>query len=156
MTLTTDQIEWALQRNGGEAGIWLATIFGPEMPEGLRIARNTEDVTSRGLVYTRAWFEIGLPSDTDDQPSATISIPNVNRVPGLALLEGSGGLTVNFELVRPSDFDDVVMSYRMLNLRVATINALSVDAQLSAARLDDEPYGWGRVSPSAFPGLWRL
>lgn len=156
MTLTTDQVEWALQRSGGEAGIWLATIFGPEMPEGLRLARNTQDVTSRGLLFTKAWFEIGLPSDTDEQPTASISIPNVDRVPGLALLEGPGGLTVNFELVRPSDYDTVVVSYRMLHLRVATVNVLSVEGQLSAARLEQEAYGWVRVSPSAFPGLWRL
>lgn len=154
--LTNDQIEWALERHGAEAGIWLATIFGPENPDGLRLARNTEDVTSRGLLFTKSWFELELPSDTDDVPVSSITIPNVDRIPGLALIEGTGHLTVNFERVRPSDYDTVVESHRMLDFRAVIIKPLTVEAQLAATRLDQEPYGWQRVSPSAFPGLWRL
>jgi hypothetical protein len=156
MALTQQEIDWANQRYGGEAGIWLMTLFGPERPGGLRFARNTEDVTSRGLVYAKSWFEFSRPTDGDDQSFASVSVPNVDREIGLILLEGSHGLTANFELVRPSDYDKVVESHRMLKVRVATINALSVELRLSSARLDEEPYGWVRVSPALFPGLWRL
>ena len=154
MAWTADNLEWALQRDGAEPGIFLCTITGPEVPGAIRLARNTEDFASRGQTFSAAYFEISLPSDSSEMPRATMELPNVDREIGLLLMEMRQGLTVTIELVRPSAPDNVIDAWRMMKLRVANIGKLSVSGELSAAAYDTEPYGWQRVNPSDFPGLW--
>lgn len=155
--LTSEQKEWAQQRYGAEPGIRLVTLYGPELPDTVRLARNTEDVTSRGEVFTRSWFELTEPGDTDDQPQASLTLSNIDRQVGLGIQEVAGSrLFATFELVRPSDPDVVVEAHRHLRVRVASISNSSVTLSLSAARLDSETYGPLRVSPSDFRGLWEL
>lgn len=146
--------EWAIDRHGGEPGIWLVTLWGPEMA-ALRLARNTEDVVSNGETFAKSWWEVTLPGDTEDQPAAQMSVANINREVGLALMEMTSGLTATFELVRPTDFDTIIKRYAQLQLRLATIDPLSVSGDLSAARHDTEPYIALRFSPRDFPGLHR-
>lgn len=155
--LTADQIEWARQRYGAEPGIQLITIYGPELPDTHRLARNTEDIVSRGLTFTRSWFDFAEPGDTDDQPNATLTLSNIDRRVGLGIQEVSGAaIYVSYELVRPSLPDEVIEAHRHLRARVVSVSLTSVTLALSAARLDQETYGWRRVSPSDFRGLWEL
>lgn len=132
----------------------LATITGPEVPGAIRLVRNTEDFTSRGQLFTTSWFDVSLPSDTQEIPRATMEVPNINREVGLLLMEGISGLTITFELVRPSNPDVPVYAARMLKLRNVTIDPVVVSGELSAALYDSEPYIPLRVSPRDFPGIF--
>jgi hypothetical protein len=149
-------LEWLYQRQGAEPGICLATITGPEFPGVTRLARNTEDITSRGNVYKAAWFDVVEPSDNDEQPVTRFTVPNVDGEVGHALLEAGSGLVVHFEWVRPADYDHVIDNLRSLKLRNCRIDALEVSGELSPVQYDTEPYIFTRVSPSAFPGLYRM
>lgn len=154
MQLSAGDIERLYQRDRGEPGILLMTLEGLDMPSGaVRLARNGEDFVSRGQTFSAAWFDAQLPASIEEQPGAQITVPNVNREVGLAVLEMQSALRAHIELVWPSEPDRVVMAWRMLRLRVATIDPLVVTGTLSVARLDSEPYGSIRVTPANFPWL---
>jgi hypothetical protein len=155
MSLNPADIQWLMQRQADEPGIWLMTIEGPELGGKLYFARSPKPVTSRGQVYQDSWFEFEEPGDADALPEARISLPNVDRVVGLALEEAHSTLTLHFELIRDSDPDRVVMAWRMLELKDANADPLMVTGTLCAARFDDEPYAPLRVTPSTFPGLYQ-
>lgn len=146
---------WLMQRNSAEPGVWLMTIEGPELGGKLYFARHPIAITSRGQVYQESWFEFEEPGDDEAMPEARISLPNVDRVVGLALEEARSSLTLHFELIRESEPDRVVMAWRMLELKDANADWLMVTGTLSAARFDDEPYAPLRVTPSTFPGLYQ-
>lgn len=154
MPWSAADLEWLLTRDGAEPGLYLATITGPEVPGAIRLVRNTEDIVSRGQTYSKAWFDVSLPNDGSEMPRATMEMPNVDREIGLLLMEMSSGLTITIELVRASALDTVLEAWRMMKLRVATISTLSVTGELSAATYETEPYGYLRMGPADFPGLW--
>jgi hypothetical protein len=156
MAINQSDIPWLLQRDGAEPGIWLATITGWDGGAAERLARNTEDITSRGQVFKAAGFGVSLPADSDTEPRAGYSVPNIDREPGLALIENNAPLTVSYEMVRPSNPDVVVFAARALKMRTGNITPLEVTGELSAAQYDNEPYINLIVSPDAFPGLARM
>ncbi len=154
MAIDPQDIEWLLQRDGAEPGIWLMTVEGPEVGTPFRIARNTQDITSRGMTFEAGWFDLEDESDSSDMPQPRLTVPNVEREIGL-IVEETSQLTIHFEMVRPSDPDRVVMAWRMMKLRRATVDPLSVTGTISAASFENEPYAPLRISPSDFPGLYR-
>lgn len=156
MAVSQSDIPWLLQRDGAEPGIWLVTISGWDGGATERLARNSENITSRGQVFNAAWFDISLPSDSDGEPRAGFSVPNVNREPGLLLIENNAPLTATYELVRASAPDIVVYSARALKMRTGNITPLEVTGELAAVQYDNEPYINLIVSPDAFPGLARM
>jgi hypothetical protein len=152
--MTPDDVKWLLQRNGAEPGIWLLTIESLELGTAFLLARNTENVTSRGNIYSRAWFDLEEPNDTDEEPVVKLSIPNVDREVGLAVLETSSEILATFELVRPSDPDRVVQAYRGLILRRVIVNKIVVQGELSVTDHDTEPCFNVKIGPRDFPGLY--
>lgn len=155
MTLSAANLEWLYARDGAEPFICLAVITGPELGT-IRLARNTEDVVSRGDVFSASWFDITEPTDTDEQPRTGFMIPNIDRQVGLHLMEAKSGLVVHFEFVRASAPDTVLYALRQLKLRVATITPITVEGELTPVDYGTEPYVPLRISPSAFPGLYRM
>ena len=155
-SLTGADAEWLFQRDGAETGLMLVTVTGPEIPGAIRLVRNTENFTSRGQVFSASWFDVTLPSDNQDIPRARFEIPNINREVGLLLIEGTSGMTVTFEMVRPSNADVPLYSARMLKLRTVKIDPVVVSGELSAALYDAEPYIPLRVSPRDFPGIYLM
>ena len=157
--LAATDIAWLMQRSGAEPGIWLLTVEGPELAGKLYFARNPKPVVSVrnnvAITFGASWFEFEEPGDGDDVPVAKITLPNVDREIGLALEEARSGLTLHFELVREGDPNRVVMAWRMMQLRKAKVDPLVVTGELCAARFEDEPYAPFRVTPAAFPGLYR-
>lgn len=145
-----------IDRYGAEALILLATITGEELGAPLYLARNDQDIVSRGNTFKKSWFEPTLPSDNDDQPSSNIKFPNADRQIGLALMEMKKTIVVDLEFIDPNTPDVVLKSFRRLKLRSVTIDVLVVSGELMAATHDTEPYGSFRVGPKFFPGLFRI
>jgi hypothetical protein len=154
MPLSGADIEGLLSREGGEAVIYLLTLTGADLPGGVeRIARNSEDVTSNGNLFKAGWFDVTLPEESDQQPLVRLTVPNVNRLVGLALIETTESLTVKVEAVWPSNWNAVFYAVDFLKLRFVTIDPLVVEGTLSVAQLDTEPYGAVRLVPAHFPWM---
>lgn len=151
-----DDQAWAIQRLGAEPGIWLATIFGDDYLGVTRIANHEEDVVSRGETFQRGGFDLSLPSDNEEQPTAQMSVSNIDMAVGRAVLLIRKPISITFELVRPSNLDVPVKRVAMLKLRVATIDPITVVGQLSAARHDVEPYISVKFGPRDFPWLEKI
>ena len=154
MALLPAHVAELLKREGADPDIWLVTITGNQLGGAIRLARNPVAVVSRGLTFNAAYFQIDLPTDTENQPAARMTIPNIDRELGLALHDMTEGLTLTFEMIFASAPDVVVMRVAQLRLQTVSIDAMQITGLLSAARFDTEPYINLRVTPSAFPGLW--
>ena len=154
MSLSAADLEWFHQMQGAEPGLWLLTLTGQDLPQGsLRMVRNSVDVTSRGNLFKAAWFEPSLPGSGDEVPRVTLSIPNVDGEIGQAVADISQPLGVTLELVRPTDFDRVIVRVARLKLRRAHFDALQVTGELSVADMGTEPLGFVRMTEWAFPWM---
>jgi hypothetical protein len=145
-----------LTREDDDPLILLLTITHPQI-DTIWLARNVvgKNITSRGTTFTAAPIAVQLATDTDDQPTMRITIPNVDRAIGLALLASSGPLTVAVEAVLASNPDDVIRRYARFELVDLQFDALAVSGELRQARLTSEPYPNVRVTPNKFPAFFR-
>jgi hypothetical protein len=150
MTISSEALAWMMQKDQPEPGIWLVTVNGL-----LRFAIDKKPVTSRGEIFKEGYIIFEEPGDSEDIPVCKVTVPNVDREIGLFLEDATSGLTLLFELVRDGSPDQVVWAWRNMRLKNANIDPLMITGELSAASFEDEPYAPLRITPSAFPGLYR-
>lgn len=93
------------QRVTDTTGILLfLEISAPSFPNPLRIVNDTQDWTSKGIVYLGAPFEFKLPNDTKGQtPRAQLVVDNVGR-----------GISEDLESIGPNE---VLMARLMVSDR---------------------------------------
>jgi hypothetical protein len=148
-------LESLLTRSSGDAVIWLLTLFHPQFGT-VRFARNTVNITSRGTEFLRAPFDVGFVTDNDDLPTVQLTVLNVDREIGRAIMRVNTPLIeANLEAVLASDFDDVIRRAARLQLHAVSFNQNVVTGTLSHKRLNAEPYPNKRIIPSKFPGYYR-
>ena len=110
------------QRVTDTSGILLfLEISAPSLPNPLRIVNDTQDWTSKGVVYLGAPFDFKLPNDTKGQtPRAQLVVDNVGR-----------GISEDLESIGPNE---VLMARLMVSDR-ADPNTIERDYQFTDARL---------------------
>jgi hypothetical protein len=152
---TAAAIQSLLTRWSGDPLIWLLTIFHPQL-DTILVARNSVGVTSRGGFYSAAPFDIAFVTDNDELPSMNLTVLNVDREIGRALLRvTSPAIECNVEAVLASNLDEVVRRAARFELHGVQFNQHIVSGTLSHKRLTSEPYPNKRVIPSKFPGYFR-
>jgi hypothetical protein len=135
--------------------ILLVTIVHPS-GEIIRLARNTEDVTSRGEVFKASWFEVDMVNDDGAIPVSTLAVPNAdNREIGQRYFRQSSHPEVTIEAIALSMPDDVITDVRRLEFTGITLEAIAVTGRLTGKDHSAEPYGTITVLPSNFPALFR-
>jgi hypothetical protein len=155
MTMLPEDLAYFMAQRQEEPGIWLVTVVGDSFGGTLRFAIDKKPVTSRGNIFKEGYILFEEPGDSSSIPVCKVTIPNIDREIGLALVEMKHGLTIHFELVRDEDPNRVVMSWRNMKLKNAKIDPIVVTGELCAAGIEDEPYSPLRITPSAFPGLYK-
>jgi hypothetical protein len=134
--------------------LFLLTITHPMIPT-IRLARNNESIISRGETYTPAPFELQLTNDVEELPQMSITIPNVNRQIGRAMLAIRYGMEASIDVVFASDPDDIWKRYARLELHDITFQALNLQGTLSHRRVNHEPFPNRRIIPSKFFAFYR-
>lgn len=155
-TMTKAELHaWSTVRFSTEAAILLVTIIHPEL-ETQRLARNTDDVESRGETFRAAWFEVDWVNNDGNAPRCELSVPNVNyREIGQRYLYVRSRPKVILELVASGDPDVLIGSVRHLELQNVKPDPLFVTGTLAGKDHSTEPLGKIVVLPSNFSALFR-
>jgi hypothetical protein len=116
---------------------------------------NTQDITSRGDVYRSAYFVLDVVTDTESPPRATMTIPNVDREIGAAIMLLSSPAEVAIEVLALSHLDEPLYRAARLELRNPQINAIQVSGDLVGHDYSTENMGTLRITPGRFPAYFR-
>lgn len=146
-----------LSRESGEAIIVLITIMHPSLPEPVRLCLNQpgKDITSNGEVFKATFFDVRLVSDTEEQPSARLTVANVNREVG-ALIDGlDDAPTITIDIVLASNPDRIEKSFPQLLLRRASWDASMAEGDLGVEDYDNTPWPGMAVTPALFPAMFK-
>ena len=91
----------------------------------IRLARNTEDITFGGNLYSKFWFDLqpAKYSSTGEIPTITISVSNITRLmqPYIETLNGGVGSTITIHVVNTGmldeDFSDLDVTCEILSCK---------------------------------------
>lgn len=147
-------VEQATLQHADDPFLILLTLSHATLADPIRIVRNREDVVSRGNTYTAYPFQIELPTDVEETPSARITIANVSRRIGKALEALIEPPECLIELVLASTPDDVERSWDEFSFTQATWDAFRMTGTIQQLAFWDEPWPRKRATPRGFPGLF--
>lgn len=154
-TLSARGVRSALALHSTDAWIVLLTLRDPASGAIYRSALNTEDIVSRGNIYTAVYFTFSLPNDDDEAPKGmSISIDNVDlRLVGL-LRAITQPLQITFEIVIAATPDVVEMTLSDMLMREVTWDQSTIEAQLVSDDPLNQRFPGDIYEPRTFPGLF--
>lgn len=136
--------------------VWLVlcTISHPDLTDDIRVVANTENITSRGLLFIGCPFELELPGETQDGPGeATLRIDNIDRVIVKTIRTIQSLPLVTLEIVLADQPDTVEFQLQNMTLRDASYDAGVVSGRLRFEDIVLEPIA-EVITPARFPGLF--
>ncbi len=120
-----------------------------------RAAQNNEDVTSNSETYAKSNIQINLPSASDTQQEASISISNVSMVPGRTALSAKKRIQVRLMNSSGLDRDTLLQdTLNMMVLKDVTVDPRSVSGTLAAKADPLMPYPFSKTGATTEPGLF--
>jgi hypothetical protein len=145
-----------LALESGEAFLALISFWDPEnSAQVYRAVCNTENIVSRGNVFTACFFEFTLPSDTDDAPTGlSITIDNVELQLIDLLRENTKPIPALLEVIMASTPDSVEISVGNLFLREVEWDAETVTGKLVSDDPLNQKFPIDIYDPQQFPGLY--
>jgi hypothetical protein len=155
MSFTTAQaVAVAIAQHSGDPILALLTVEHPSFG-ARRYARNNEKVVSNGETFAAAWFEIELPGDGAEAPSARITVANVDREFGRRLegMPADDSCVCRIDLVLASTPDTIERSWIQFVLRRAVWDAMTVRAEIGRVHYYDEPFPYLRITTDKFRGI---
>ena len=152
--------------NSSEAVLIFATITHPDLFAPIYFNSDIKNYVLGGNTYLGTAMSVSLLSDQTNAPSAKISIPNVDRAIGEAVLELRTSPQIKLEVHARSDFDGsdprvaigtptAEYSAPLLFLRNVSCDALGFTADLNSYDLSSEPWPAIRSTKDRLPGLYR-
>ena len=156
-TLSAQMLAQLYAQESNDPFLVLVTLSHPSFASPIRLVRNSENITSRGNVYSAYPFSITLPADDGERiKEVNIEFDNVSLllVDEFRSITGDESIAVKVELILASIPNDV--QYGIEELRV---NSIQYDRNRIRAslRLDDflntEMPG-ERYTPTNFRGLY--
>lgn len=155
--LSAAAVEALLKKESGDPLLVFATITHPSI-EPVRIVRNyaNKNEFHLGDEFTAAPFDVTLTADVDEIPRGSMVVPNVDKRigHGLKLIAGQDPAEVRFVVALASDPDDIIRRFARLQLVSASINPISVSAELMHPNLTVEPWPKESCTPSTCPALF--
>lgn len=132
----------------------LLTLDHETLTAPIRIVRNRQDVISRGDTYIAYPFTITLAGDTEEAPSARVTVSNVARSIGKALEQLITPPSATIEIVLASTPDTVERTWSNFQLLDVSWDAFRITGTLGVQEYWNEPWPKIRVTPTRFPGLF--
>lgn len=122
----------------------------------LYLARNNEDVVSRGVTYTGCAFRAPLPDeDGENLPTVKVTVDNVDQALTDALRTVPEGAELVMELVLASAPDVVEAGPFFFRVKQASWSWTQVDLTLGYEDLLNMKYPADVLSPLVAPGLFK-
>lgn len=121
----------------------------------IRLANNTEDVTSNGETFVGFPFQIERMSEQEGTPPrARVRVQNVDRRLGDLVRALTVSPTARIDQALASDPSTLETSWQGFRLRDLTVDAIAVIGTLTGPELDREPYPVTRGTSDRTPALW--
>lgn len=142
-------------------------IDHPGLAEPIRVVSDWADYTWGGLTYTGVIFGFRLLTDTDEPPSARLTVQNVDRRIGKALEGMTERASVALWLLSSADFDlsvnprveigtpAEIYAFRHFELTDVKANAVELSGKVSLRDFAQEPWPSLRATQELLPGLYR-
>ena len=137
----------------------LIIIESDELPDGpLRFVNNNpnESIHSNGQFFQAFPVDLIQPNRGEDLPRAQIAVSNVNRRIGKILDEVRHPLRFTLQLVWNDDRDTVIEEVTGLTLRDVRWSSTTVQGELRARDMSQEPAPGLRVTRANCQALFRL
>lgn len=153
-TLSTAAVRELLAQHSGEVFLVLLTLSHPSMTT-LRVVSNTENITSRGNVYTAFPFEIALPPDLSEElRPVRLSISNVDRrlideIRGIA-----SPIAVRMEIVTAGAPNTLEVGPFDFEMASAEYGVETITATLTYEPVLFSSFPGKTFDPQLFPGLF--
>lgn len=155
MALEDWAVEWLTARQASEADLVLITITSNYF-ETFRLARNRQDVISRGQTFTRCWLEVDILSDDDQITRSTLTLPNVSREISRAMRSVIGPPEVTIEVINSARPDTPFYRAARLKLRNVQFDPFFITGDLSRGDENTEICGTIKITPARAPAIFRL
>lgn len=152
--------------NSSEVVMIFATITHPTLVTPICVNSDIKDYVLGANKFLGTAMSVSLLSDQINAPSAKISIPNVDRRIGNAVLGLRTSPVIKLEVYARSDWDTSdprvpngtpIAEYTapFLFLRNVTCDALGFIADINSYDLSSEPYPSQRTTKNRTPALFR-
>jgi hypothetical protein len=156
-TLSAAALQSAMAENTDEVWLVLLTIKHPNILDNsgeLYFVNNVENIVAGTKTYIAFPFQIDLPGEDQDQPTAgRLRIDNVDRQIVATLRDLGTPPTVDFEVVLASSPTVAEVGFYDMTLRNVTYDSLYVEGTLTFESIYVEPITL-EMTPSRFPGLF--
>jgi len=158
-----DEIE---STNGQDVIVIFATITHPALESPIYVCSDIVDYVYGGNTYRGAGFSISFVSDDENPPQAKVTLPNVHRKIGEALLAISDAPQIGLRLLVKSDFTDDDPRQPIgspspeyiaaaLFLRNVQWDASQFTGDIFSYDISTEPWPKIRTTPTDTPALFR-
>jgi hypothetical protein len=142
------------------------TLRHKALADPIRIVSDPCDFVLGGHLFTGFHFEIEMLSDTEEMPVARLSVQNVDRLIGAAVLASVDPVRLDIEVIAGSEFDLTVtprteigeaarlLSARHLYLTAVEGDALRLSGTIRSWDYTQETWPALRATQNRFPGLY--
>lgn len=154
MALTPQASIHAQATSSEVAWLPLLTFTMPGQPT-LRVVSNSEDIVSRGQVFTATNFEITLPTDNGETfPSVTLKIANVDGSL-IAWIRGfETAPQMMLEIVTSANPNVVERAIDFLQLVSVDFDAFTISGKLRVKGALQNAFPGEQYDATSFPGLF--
>lgn len=144
-----------LSQNSGDPFLMLCTLSHATFGSDYYLVNNTENIVSRGVIYTAFPIDFTLPvDDGESDRQVQIVFDNV----GLELIEDLRAITtpidVTIELILASNPDNVEIELGELKLQSITYDNQRISGQLYLDDFLNTEIPSEKYSPSLYPGIF--
>lgn len=165
--IPTGSVDEINSQESGDAYLIFFTLSHPELLEKIQVVTDPKDFVLDSDTFLGFDFNIVLLTDTEDMPTAQVTIQNVDRKVGDALERIIDPARVKLELIALSEFDTTVdprtelgVTERIyvadhLFLIDIQVNNLSMTGRLVSWDFSQEPYPGIFATQDRFPGLFK-
>lgn len=141
-------------------------IRHPTLPDALRFVADNVDYVYDGKTYLAYPFRISLLNDTDNLPTAQLTVSNINQEIERAIIDATDPPTISVFVTDGSSFDMTVKPRTQLSVNILTevhdlylveINgdAVQLSGKLVTWSYTAEPYPFIRATQERTPSIFR-
>lgn len=155
-TFTASATRKLLATSADEGLLFLLEITHADLPVPIRVARDTQDITAQGSVFTACPFDLTLPDDIEGQiPQATVEVDNVGRdlTEWLEVSRGGQGAKLRMILLY-REFPDIFEFDMTMDLSGLKIDNQKVSGNLGFVNTLAQVAVTKTFTPQTAPGLY--
>lgn len=155
------------RQESGEFYLVFLDLKHSKLAEKIRVVSDPENFILDGNEYIGFEFNINLLTDTEQMPTARLSVQNVDRRIGEAVLNSTDPVRIEIQVIAGSQFDlsvfprvalddPVERIYRAKSLYLVDVkgDALSLSGTIKSWDYTQETWPALRATQERFPGLY--